>query len=197
LNRKQKRALQRRKAAGQSQASATRPQQSKQPKSQLKLGQLRELIRKALGRGWGVVIAIATLASLLGFYILRPDVLIEPYASTDSSRPFGQQFSIQNTSVYAIHHVLPLCSFGSDSGFNIHNLSIANMPIEMLEPGAKTTLTCLVGTPPLRQELNIIALAKYTVPFGIHRCKAEKFKGKPGAGGAYIWTYDGSTSCSN
>jgi hypothetical protein len=199
LSRKQKRALRRRKAAAQSQVSATEPQQNKKPKPRPKPSRLPESIRKVSGRIWGVLIAIATLASLLGFYILRPDVLIEPYASTDLTSPFGQQFSVQNTSVYAIRNVQPMCGFDQDSGFNIKNFSIssAREKVEALEPGEKTTLTCRVATGPIRQELNIVPWVKYTIPFGIHRCKAARFRGKPGSGGVYIWTYNGSTSCSN
>ena len=63
----------------------------------------------------------------LGVYVLRPDISIEPYATTDPTRPFSQQFSVQNTSVYAIHQVQPLCGFGEDSNLSIHGLSVGRI----------------------------------------------------------------------
>ncbi len=141
--------------------------------------------------------AAATLVTLLGLYGLRPKVLIEPYASTDPTRPFEQQFSVQNDSAYAIHDVQPGCGMPKDSNLPFRNftLTLEREKVATLEPGAKTTLTCGISIPPTKDEINIVASVQYTALLGIRRCKAEKFKGKPGAGGVYVWTYDGSDSC--
>ena len=162
-----------------------------------KQSSLRRRFRKSRRRAWAIVVMLATFGSILGFYILRPDVLIEPYASLDPSRPFAQQFSVQNASNYPIIDVAPLCFFGQDSGMFIKNMSLAQADeiVKSLEPGAKTTLTCRIDTGPMQQELNIVPWVEYTIPFGIRRCKAVNFRGKPAVGGTYIWTYHGSRTC--
>jgi len=136
---------------------------------------------------------------LLGVFVLRPDVSIEPYATTDPTRPFEQQFFVQNTSSYPIHQVTPLC--GLEDVKTPHSkargLSITDIHeyVETLEAGAKTTLTCFWTTEQTQQSMEIIPWVEYKTPFGIPRCKAAKFKGKPAVGGTYIWTYDGSEEC--
>jgi hypothetical protein len=199
LNRKQRRAKLRKAAAKTHISAKAELPQNMQPISLPKQRWLLEAIRKVPRGTRTILTAFATAVTLLGLYALRPNVLIEPYVSTDPSRPFAQQFSVQNASAYAIHDVIPLCGLPPDSGFNVSNLSIAmaNEQVQTLEVGAKTTLTCSIGTGPMQQELNIIPWVKYTIPFGIHRCNAAKFKGKPGAGGSYVWTYHGSASCTS
>jgi hypothetical protein len=137
------------------------------------------------------------VVTLLGLWSLKPGITIEPYSSTDPTRPFAQQFSVQNTSIYTIYDVLPLCGFPQNSNFNLRNLSITrgDEQIEKLESGAKTNLTCSVATDPISQEMNITPWVKYVTPLGLHLCKAVNFKGKPAAGGTYIWTYHGSAPC--
>src|ERR1035438_10808069 len=76
------------------------------------------------------------------------------YASTDPSRPFAQQFSIQNVSAYTIRDIWPLCGFGYDSGFNLRGLSLAGSMVDRLEPGAKTTLACSIATGPIRTDID-------------------------------------------
>jgi hypothetical protein len=144
-----------------------------------------------------IISAIATVVTLLGVYTLKPSIVIEPYSSTDPTSPFAQQFSVQNASVYSIHHVVPVCGFPQDSNFNLRNFGLARTSeqIETLEAGSKTTLTCSIGTGPIRQEMNITPLVKYVTPLGFHLCKAFNFKGKPAVDGTYIWTYHGSAPC--
>jgi hypothetical protein len=197
LNRKQRRAARHAsRKAGVEISPATLPPNTEM-KSRPKQSPLQNRIHKMWRPASAVVTVILAIPTLLGFYVLRPDVLIEPYSSTDPARPFAQQFSIQNTSVYAIHDVVPMCGFDEDSNFPYSNLSIVRTDeqVEVLEPGSKTNLSCSVGTGPIQNELNIVPWVKYTIPFGIRRCKAAKFRGKPGAGGVYIWTYHGSDSC--
>jgi hypothetical protein len=67
--------------------------------------------------------------------------------------------------------------------------------VDVLEPGAKTTLTCPISTEPMQDEIKIDAWITYSIPFGIHRCKAETFQGKAAAGRTYVWTYHGSAAC--
>jgi hypothetical protein len=116
-------------------------------------GRFQTLLTKAPKAVWVALTALATLVTLLGVYVLRPDVLIEPYASTDPSRPFAQQFSIQNVSAYTIRDIWPLCGFGYDSGFNLRGLSLAGSMVDRLEPGAKTTLACSIATGPIRTDM--------------------------------------------
>lgn len=153
--------------------------------------------RKILRSAWAIITAIAVCASLLGFYVLRPKILIEPYASTDPSRPFAQQFFIQNDSIYPIRNVTPMCGFDQDSGIGIKGLSLqrASDIMKVLEPGAKTTLACEIGAGPIQGELNIVPWVKFTLPLGMQQCRRARFRGKAAAGGNYIWTYRGSQSC--
>jgi hypothetical protein len=76
-----------------------------------KTSHLSRQILKAPRPTWKIMSTGATLTGLLGIYILKSSVAIEPYSSTDPTRPFAQQLSEQNTSVYAIHHVEPMCDF--------------------------------------------------------------------------------------
>ena len=176
----------------------TTPPSETKPTIVPKLSRRRIQLRKARRKATTIFFALVALVGLLGAYVLRPDISIEPYATTDPTRPFQQQFFVQNMSVYSLHQVHPMCGFGYDSNFVFRglSLSIASENVETLEPGAKTTLTCSIGTGPIQYEINIVPWARYTVPFGIHLCKAAKFKGKPATGGTYIWTYNGSDSCS-
>lgn len=179
------------------------PETKKLPPTDKKSGVVRQPSPRRLGlrrvrrRIKALISAIATAVTLLGVYILKPSIVIEPYASTDPTRPFGQQFSVQNASVYAIHHVEPLCGFPPDSNFNLRGLSLqrADEEVETLEAGSKTTLTCSIGTGLINQEMNITPWVKYMTPLGFHLCKAVNFKGKSAAGGTYIWTYHGSAPC--
>jgi hypothetical protein len=195
LNRKQRRSLRFSKASGKPDLIATTPHKNMTLQLPPRQNQFPKWIQKAHVRVWGVVIIISTLAGLLGLNILRPDVLIDIYASTDPSRPFAQQFSVQNASVYAIRDVRSMCGFNRDSGIGLSDLSIEGEKVEVLEPGAKMTLTCRIGTGPIRHELNIVPWVLYAIPLGMHKCKAARFKGKPAAGGTYIWTYQGSEPC--
>jgi hypothetical protein len=155
-------------------------------------GRLRKT-RRALG----IIISVAATAiTLLGIYIFKPSIAIEPYASTD--RPFNQQFSVQNgNSIYSIKNVTPICGFPVDSDFGFQNVGLAvpGERVDALEPGAKTTLTCPVMTPPVQRELKLMPWVTYTLPLGIQRCYRAFFVGKPRPnGGAFVWTYHGSNS---
>jgi hypothetical protein len=158
---------------------------------------LRNLLKKLGEKGVAALSIVASVLGLLTIYVLRPDVSIEPYATIDPTRPFQQQFSVQNNSVYSIHKVQPLCGFDEDSNIGVSGLSLGTneQDVETLEPGAKTTLACSITTGPIRQELNFVPWVKYKILFGIPRCKAAKFKGKPAHDGTYIWTYNGSSDC--
>jgi hypothetical protein len=196
VNRKQRRAKRLRKATPGARVSDKEPPRNTKPAPPPKLLWPLEVLRKVPRGAWTILTVAATVVTLLGLYALRPNVLIEPYASTDPTRPFAQQFSVQNVSAYAIHDVQPLCGLPPDSGFFVRNLSLAmaSEHVQTLEAGAKTTLTCSIGTGPIQQELNIVPWVKYTIPFGIRRCNAARFKGKSGASG-YVWTYHGSEPC--
>lgn len=137
------------------------------------------------------------IVTLLSAWALKPGIAIEPYSSTDPTKPFAQQFSVQNTSVYTIHNVLTLCGFPQDSNFNLRNLSVTKLEdqVDALESMAKTTLTCPIDSGPVNQEMNITPWVRYETPLGFHMCKAVNFKGKPAVGGTYIWTYHGSAPC--
>ena len=90
-----------------------------------------------------------------------------------------------------------MCGLDQDSGFFIRSLSIARVheQVQVLERNAKTNLTCAISDAPKNAELNIVPWVRYTIPIGIHRCKAAKFRGKPAANGTYVWTYHGSAPC--
>jgi len=154
------------------------------------------LIWRLGAKGVTALSICASLIGLLGVYVLRPDVSIEPYATMNPTLPFEQQFSVQNNSAYSIHGVVPECGFDENSNFNFKGLSISSKEerVDTLEPGTKTTLTCSIRTGPIRTELNIMPWVLYRA-FGVSQCKAEKFKGKVAANGAYIWTYNGSEGC--
>lgn len=195
--RKRKRAAAR--AAAKTAITSISPRQETKPPIIPKSEVRRIRLRKARRKAAAIYSGIATLVGFLGIYVLRPDVAIEPYATTDPVRPFGQQFSVQNTSIYSIYKVQPLCGL-SDVGLvsnQLHGFSIANPSDEVaiLEPGAKTTLTCAISMQPTQREMRITPWVTYKTPFGISRCKAVMFKGKPAAEGTYIWTYDGSGAC--
>jgi len=156
---------------------------------------LSKLCRKSVGV-WSVAVSAVGLLSILA---LRPDISIEPYATTDPTRPFEQQFFVQNNSIYPIYKVIPLCGLQDvkTPASTVHGLSITNTleHVETLDPRVKTTLTCFWTTEQTQQGMEIIPWVKYKTPFGIPRCKTAKFKGKPAVGGTYIWTYDGSDPC--
>ena len=157
-----------------------------------------------LKKAWKKIVSIWTvvfaLVGLLGLYVLRPDISIEPYATTDPAHPFEQQFSIQNTSVYSIHNVLTDCvmkdvAVQNGTFHNIHIMDVSEQN-KTLEPNAKTTLTCRLTNLRPEPDALIVARVEYATPIGIDFCKAERFKGKSAVGEGYIWTYDGSLKCS-
>lgn len=145
----------------------TMPQQSTNPAPNLKLLRGRIQLRRTRRRAAAVFSGIVALVGLLGVYVLRPDISIEPYATIDPTHPFQQQFFVQNLSVYSIHDVEPFCGFDSDTNFIAHNLSLHNPAedTETLEPNAKTTLTCSLLTGPIGHQVNIVPWAKYKVSF--------------------------------
>lgn len=198
MNRKSRRALQFGRTARPAEVTTTnKPPRNTTLTEPLKRKALPQGIRTAPKQVWAVIAAISTGVSLLGLLVLRPAVLIEPYGSTNNTLPFAQQFSVENTSAYAIHNVRPACNFGNDSNLPVRGISFENADefVDTLEPGAKTTLTCSVGTGPTTESFNVSPRADYTIPFGIPFCKSVKFRGKPVSGGSYLWTYNGSGSC--
>jgi hypothetical protein len=175
------------------------PPQKVKPAKAPKRGRFRQVLRIARRSAGAIFSAIVAVVGLLGVYVLRPDVAVEPYATTDPTLPFREQFSVQNTSVYSIRRVQVGCGLDSvvAPGLNIHGLGIVmgNEQIDNLESGAKTTVTCGLSTGPIRQEMEIAPWVRYQTPFGFHRCKEAKFKGKTATEGTYIWTYAGSGRC--
>lgn len=135
--------------------------------------------------------AAATLASLLGYIALRPSISIEPYASLDSNIPFGQQFSVLNSSAYTIRKVRFTCGFGSNKGFALSQLSVSN-PFQdagNIAPDTKAGFDCELGAGPTSARIAMTASVDYDFPLGFHGCKSQSFEGQRAAGGAYIWTY--------
>jgi hypothetical protein len=164
--------------------------EKKPPGSRPRLERARRKIAAWLSAG-------ATIVTLLGIYILKPSIVIEPYASTDPTHPFSQQFFVQNKSIYSIYNVQPICGFPKDSNAQVRALSLMRQDEEMdeLEAGAKTTLTCSLGTGPIATAMKITPWVKYAIPLGIQKCYWATFIGKPGtSGNAYVWTYHGSSS---
>lgn len=142
----------------------------------------------------------ATAVTLFGVYVFWPTIVIEPYALTDPTNPFAQQFSVQNASLYSIYNVEPACFFPPDSGYFLHNMATSLQREELgeLKSGAKTTLTC--GINDSRQsesQLKVDPRVTYTLPFiKVQRCYKVEFIGKPGSnGGTYVWTYHGTAKC--
>ncbi len=155
-------------------------------------------IGKAL---WAVVVGAATL---LSYVVLKPNLSIEPYTSQDPHRPFAEQFYLQNNSIYDIHEVIPRCGIGNVKAGNVtmRDFSILNFRdvTDTLAPGAKTTTTCILDqlfkdTPQSYGQLNITIWVTYKLPFGISKCQATNFSGKPVSDGTYIWTYRGFLNC--
>jgi hypothetical protein len=155
-------------------------------------------ITRRIGKGAkGLITGFLGSVGCLGIYVLRPSVTIEPYASLDPTRPFSQQFSIQNNSVYAIRFLEPGCGFPADSNFAmLQGINLSNIfdNQDILQPGDKSTFTCSIDVPGTKNEIKLNPWVVYDLPFGLHACKAISFRGKSGYGGNYLWTYNGSAA---
>jgi hypothetical protein len=153
---------------------------------------------------WAVLGGGATLVSYLGILQLEPNISIEPYVSQDPHKPFAEQFSLQNINVYAIQQIQPFCGIANVQvgGLSMRDFSVVNV-VDFrgrLEPGAKTTVTCildrLIGdTSAEYKSLNIVVWAKFKIPLGILECKEFSFRGIRAFDQTYIWTYQGSGDC--
>lgn len=184
--------------SGSGTASLSQPNKPKKAKAAPK-GPLRGFL--TIGRViWTFVASVATL---LSYAMLKPNISIEPYASQDPHRPFAEQFYLQNNSLYDIREVVPRCGVGNVRVGNVtmRDFSVLN-PFDVtstLAPGAKTTVTCildrLIDNPQSYGQLNITVWATYKLPFDILGCQATNFSGKPASDGTYIWTYRGFLSC--
>jgi len=93
---------------------------------------------------------ITAFSTLIGYLVLKPSILIEPYATQDARRPFAEQFSVQNNSVYDISQVFSACIIDNvqigtgliaNSGFNESPFYVDTLS----SGGGKTTATCLSG----------------------------------------------------
>jgi hypothetical protein len=153
---------------------------------------------------WAVIGGAATLLSYLGLIQLKPNISIEPYASQDPSKPFAEQFSLQNNSVYDIQQLEPSCGVINVRAGNLtmKDFSVVNLFdfVGRLSPGAKTTVTCrldqLLGDAPNKYgPLQISIWVKFKIPFGISECKESSFSGIQAADGTFIWTYRGYGDC--
>ena len=178
-------------------------QSSKELKSKSKQ-QKRNIPRAAWAVLWAVIGGGATLLSYLGILQLKPSISVEPYASQDPHKPFSEQFYLQNTSVYAIQQIEPLCGVVNVQAGNLsmRDFSVVNL-LDFrgrLEPGAKTTVTCvldrLFGDSPTKYgALDIVVWERFKIPFGISECKASYFRGIQAADQTYIWTFQGMQDC--
>ena len=156
------------------------------------------ILRQSAKRVWGGVLIVATLC---GLYIFRPDVSIEPYVSTDPSQPFGQNFFVQNNSLYSITNVRPSCGFEhltfvNGGTWTDSQLGADDQNIDQLEHGDKTTLRCLIR---LQPEVKIgsvvmVAVVHYKI-LGISLCKTARFDGANTPQGGFVWTYNGNSPC--
>ena len=180
-------------------ASTSSQQSSKERKSESKLQK-----RKIPAFLWAVIGGGATLLSYLGILQLKPSISVEPYASQDPYKPFSEQFYLQNTSVYAIQQIEPLCGVVNVQAGNLRmrDFSVVNLFDfrGRLDPGAKTTVTCvldkLFGDSPTKYgALDIVVWERFKIPLGISECKASYFRGIQAFDQTYIWTFQGMQDC--
>lgn len=154
--------------------------------------------------GKGIWAILAAGATLVFYNVLKPNIVVEPYATQDPGRPFTGQFYIQNNSIYSIRQVAARCGIGNASGDNAvtTNFSIDNSaePADKLAPGGKSAVHCVLQQAFTNgrnkySELNIAIGAAYKLPLGFSRCQATHFLGIPARDGTYVWSYSGSSNC--
>ncbi|MDR3720454.1 MAG: hypothetical protein P4L00_02540 [Candidatus Acidoferrales bacterium] len=159
-------------------------------------------LKKVRKVGWAVIACIATL---LSYITLKPSLAIEPYASQDPHNPFTEQFSVQNTSAYAIRQVEPHCGIENvivgNGGFRRGFSVVAPTDfVDSLDPGAKTTATCILNqivhdNPSQYRTLDISIWVTFKIPLGISKCKESYFRGIPAVDQTFIWTHKGDAAC--
>jgi hypothetical protein len=146
----------------------------------------------------GVTATIATIASAV--LLFRSDVSVEPYALRDPKLPFSQLFSVQNTSLFTIHELMPTCQIESmrdarGNTFKIGGMTATREFKAELAPSVKTTATCSIAGERQWTELLVNIVVQYKTPFGFRRCKAVAFKGLPAPNSTYVWAYNGTKAC--
>jgi hypothetical protein len=149
---------------------------------------------------WTLITALATLG---GLYVLWPRISNDPSGTQNPRNPFVGLFEIQNNSIYPIQDIHPSCAFlhveAAQSKMYNNNTYESYDNRTSLDAGEKMTASChfeFFGVPARNfGALQIAMMADYKV-FGLSRCKAVRFIGRPVSDGTYIWTHDGgSTSC--
>ena len=164
---------------------------------------LSHLSTRALEKIGAGIVALATITGI-GFWQLRPKVLIEPYASLNPHNPFTQQFSIENQSLYTISELSPRCELNLVEAEHATWKDVGVKDVKdaatSLDSGTKTTGTCALdkffAEFGAYKRLEITFWVSYKDPvFGSKHCKSATFKGKPSAAGDFLWTYDGAREC--
>jgi hypothetical protein len=176
------------------------PQPSTPQKPTPRQSKLQSQVRKASRVAWGAVVAVATIASLLGLYVLRPNIAIDPYASSNPAKPLTEEFSIQNSSMYTVRNVEPHCLADRIETrlLKMQGTTITNEAqfIDSLESGAKTSFRCPLGLDGniVYKELAISVFVRFTIPLGINECRLTSFVATASEKNI-VWKYHGTRPC--
>ncbi|VTZ50324.1 hypothetical protein MPC4_220054 [Methylocella tundrae] len=113
---------------------------------------------------WAFAGPILTLTS--AWFLLSPQISIEPSVNLDPSQPVATQFLITNRGHVPVYDVHFGCGFGGGGAIHIGHLklSMATMlPVRVLPPGVQVTRNCAVESDNI-QVPDISITATYTWP---------------------------------